>query len=80
MAGVAGAGQLVERDGEFGAASGGDRLFQFLDRRIDVGLDHVGDRNAVTGRELPFGVFQALLDLVNFIGREVPVAVLPGKP
>jgi len=50
MAGIAGASEFVESDGEFGAALGSDRLSKILDRRINVGLEHLSNRNAIMGR------------------------------
>ena len=35
-----------------------EMLYKFRDRRIDVGLDHVSNRNAVMGRKLLLGVFK----------------------
>ena len=56
VAGITGASEFVEGDGKFGAALGSHSLSKFRDRRIDVGLDHVSNRNAVMGRKLLLGV------------------------
>jgi hypothetical protein len=56
VARIAGAGQFVEGNGKFSAALGFDCLPKFLDRGIDIGLDHVSNGNAVMGRELLFGI------------------------
>ena len=55
MAGIAGASELVEGDGEIGAALGSDRLSKVLDRRINVGLEHLSNRNAIMGRKQLLG-------------------------
>src|ERR1700733_12986287 len=73
MAGVAAVGQLIEGCDKLGVVFRSNRLFKPLYPWIDDGLDHLGDSNPVNGRMKPGGVLQAFLDLVNLIGREVPV-------
>src|SRR6476660_5021941 len=80
MASVAAAGKLVESDRKSVVALCANRFFKLRDPRIDDGLHHFGDRNAVKGGMQPSGLLQAFLDLVDLITRKVPVTFPTGKP
>src|ERR1700733_6828713 len=80
VAAVATICKLVEGGGELGTALCFDRFLQLLQSRIDEGLDQLGDRNSVIACVIFCRILQAFLDLVDLIGREVPVVALAGTP
>src|SRR5580704_18137625 len=80
VTGVAAVGQIVEGGDKLVIVLRSGRLFKPFYPGVNDGLDHVGDSNPVDGRMKPGRVLQAFLDLVDLIGRELPVAALAGKP
>src|SRR5437764_1190767 len=80
VAGIAGGGQLVERCGEFRRALRLDGRLEVASWPRRVVFDHLADRQAVVGREIFDRVVEALLKLVELVGREIPVLLRAGEP
>ncbi len=82
MAPVAGGSELVEGLSERRLILGRDGLAQIRDRRRGQLGDHVldGDRRVLVRRVELHRVVEPLFELVQFVGREVPVARLAREP
>src|SRR5262249_48701515 len=80
MAAIAGLRELVEGADELGVIARLDRLLYVLDRAHDRGFDHLADRHVLVDRKVLHHVLEALLDLVDLVIGERPVARLAREP